>query len=143
MLGLKSNLDKSTCYYAGTTDEQITKIGKIMKMSTGSLLVCYLAISVNTSQIITRDCSSLEDKICGMIDGWGNKKLSYAGRLILINYVMLGVSNYWAQSMFVPVEVVKSIENHVRQFLWSGSKDGKTYSKVAWSQIGKKKMKED
>ncbi|GAA0159591.1 hypothetical protein LIER_38896 [Lithospermum erythrorhizon] len=71
MSGLMPNLDKSTCYYAGTIDEQIAKLGEIMKISTCSLPV--------------------------------------------------------------------SIEKRVRQFLWSGSKDEKAHSKVAWSQISKKK----
>ncbi|GAA0139904.1 hypothetical protein LIER_35151 [Lithospermum erythrorhizon] len=69
MAGLKPNMGKSTCYYAGVIDEMIDKLDKIMRIPAGTLPVKSLGIPFATSQITTRDCRSLCDKICSRIDG--------------------------------------------------------------------------
>ncbi|GAA0149916.1 hypothetical protein LIER_08970 [Lithospermum erythrorhizon] len=69
---------------------------------------------------------------------FGQRKVSYAGRVVLINSVLFGASNYRAQCVFLPKEVCASIEKMIRAFLWSGTKS-KFKAKVSWENVCKGK----
>ncbi|GAA0160786.1 hypothetical protein LIER_39101 [Lithospermum erythrorhizon] len=59
--------------------------------------------------------------------------------MALINFVLFGISNYWAQCIFLPVGVCKEIEKYVRSFLWTGAGLDKHKTKIAWSFVGRSK----
>ncbi|GAA0153481.1 reverse transcriptase [Lithospermum erythrorhizon] len=141
MTGLFPNLDKSLCFFVGVPDSVKMKLGNILSIPVGTLPIKYLGVPLTTCTIIASDCMVLVDKIERKIDGWKHKSISYAGRVVLINSVLFGTSNYWAQCVFSPQEVCKSIEKIVRTFLWSGAKDGSYKAKVAWNDVCRKKDK--
>ncbi|GAA0150744.1 hypothetical protein LIER_09613 [Lithospermum erythrorhizon] len=63
------------------------------------------------------------------LEAWSNK------HLVLVNTVIFGNQNYWCQNMFLPVAVIKKIEEAVRRFLWKGNMQGHYMSKVKWKNV--------
>jgi hypothetical protein len=61
-----------------------------------------------------------------------SRTLSYAGRVQLINSVLFSIQVYWASLFLLPGQVIKSVEQIMRSFLWSGSDMRTTNAKVAW-----------
>ncbi|GAA0165578.1 hypothetical protein LIER_40011 [Lithospermum erythrorhizon] len=94
ILGLRPNLSKSTCYFVGVEVVEEVRLGEILGMSFFSLPVRYLGIPPTTKQLRASDCRVLVDKVRLKIESWGNKQLSFAGRLVLINSVLFRVCNY-------------------------------------------------
>ncbi|GAA0160294.1 reverse transcriptase [Lithospermum erythrorhizon] len=144
MFGLNPNLDKSVCFFAGTSDRNMDKLSSILNISIGALPVRYLGVPLTTWQLRASDCRRLIDNIKNKIDQWKHRHVSYAGRVTLINclvwyHELLGSMSISAQCLFLPIEVCNEIEKHVRAFLWSGSNLNKYKSKVAWAQVGKRK----
>ncbi|XP_074315481.1 uncharacterized protein LOC141651680 [Silene latifolia] len=65
----------------------------------------------------------------------GTKKLSYAGRLILVKAVFKSLHTYWASIFILPKGVIAKIEAICRNFLWCGSSEYFKTPTVAWDKI--------
>ncbi|XP_074305597.1 uncharacterized protein LOC141640815 [Silene latifolia] len=65
----------------------------------------------------------------------GAKKLSYAGRLVLINSVLNTLHSYWAGMFIIPKGVIRRIEGICRNYLWDGSSDYHRVPLVAWDKV--------
>ncbi|XP_074305053.1 uncharacterized protein LOC141639983 [Silene latifolia] len=69
------------------------------------------------------------------IRGIGARKLSYAGRLILINSVLNTLHNYWASIFLIPKGVIRRIEAICRNFFWSSESDYHRVPLIAWEKV--------
>lgn len=77
----------------------------------------------------------LLEKIVAKITSWTARKLSYAGRLQLIQVVLFSIQAYWSQLFHISTKVLKLIEAHCRSFLWSGTNSSTKRSLVAQDKI--------
>ncbi|XP_019254861.1 PREDICTED: uncharacterized protein LOC109233438 [Nicotiana attenuata] len=69
------------------------------------------------------------------ISSWTAKKLSYAGRIQLVQHVIFGIQAYWAQIFIIPAKVVKAIDAYFRSYVWSGENIITKKSLVAWDRM--------
>ena len=69
------------------------------------------------------------------IKSWTNRSLSFAGRLQLIQSVLLSMQNFWAGLFILPKKSIKKMEQLIRSFLWKGIELKHTGAKVAWADI--------
>ena len=77
----------------------------------------------------------LIDKIIAKISSWTAKKLSYVGRVQLVQTVLFGIQAFWAQLYIIPTKILKLIEGYYRSNVWSGSNEITKKSLIAWSRI--------
>ena len=85
------------------------------------------------------DYLPLVEHVRSRINTWNCRFLSYAGRLQLINAVLMSLVNYWAAVFRLPNQCLKEIEQLCASFLWSGPTLKATGAKVAWKSICKPK----
>ena len=71
---------------------------------------------------------------------WSSRHLSYAGRVILINSVLMSIHSYWAQIMLLPKQVLQKINSICRDFLWKGVAEHGRPGYVAWNDLCKPKQ---
>ena len=107
---LSANNDKSCLFMAGVTEVDGDSIKHIFQFPMGSLPVKYLGVPLITSRLKKDDCKDLTKKIIARIQSWTSKFLSYAGRVQLVNYVIMGIYNYWA-GMLCYLKVFSKILN--------------------------------
>ncbi|XP_074293353.1 uncharacterized protein LOC141620358 [Silene latifolia] len=94
----------------------------------------YLGIPIQPGRLTKADCNVLLEKIVSKIRGIGARKLSYAGRLVLINSVLNTLHNYWASIFLIPKGVVKRIEGICETFsVWGSIITGAPL--VAWHNV--------
>ena len=77
----------------------------------------------------------LSEKITARINSWTTKKLSFAGRVQLIQHVLFGIQVYWTSYFIFPTKLIKDIEKLFSSFLWSGFDQAVHMAKVAWTQV--------
>lgn len=65
--------------------------------------------------------------------------LSYAGRVQLIDSVIMSLTNFWMAAFRLPSGCIKEIERLCSAFLWSGPELNGRKAKIAWSDICKLK----
>lgn len=100
--------------------------------SWGDLPVTYLGLPLITKCLSRANCQPLLMKICSKLQLWTNIFLSFAGRLQLIKTVLMGIFNYWAGHLFLPVSILKDIQSKCARFLWAGINATSCHYKVSW-----------
>ncbi|XP_074265667.1 uncharacterized protein LOC141588111 [Silene latifolia] len=112
-------------------------------MGEGTLTFKYLGVPIKTKRLNAKDCRPLIDKIVQRIRNLGARKLSYAGRLVLIQSVLNTLYNYWASMFILPQGFIHRIEGICRNFLWDGGVDYMRNPLVSWDKICKPKNEGD
>ncbi|KAH7659613.1 Reverse transcriptase zinc-binding domain-containing protein [Dioscorea alata] len=102
-LGLKPNLQKSYVYFNGAPATVRSGIINLLCFKEGSLPVKYLGIPLFSSRLKKEYCQELISKISARILNWSAKALSYAGRLQLINVVLLSMHSHWSSLFLLPI----------------------------------------
>ncbi|XP_074293307.1 uncharacterized protein LOC141620293 [Silene latifolia] len=108
-------------------------------MRRGTVPFKYLGVNVSPKRLSIMDCDCLVEKIVEKIRGFGARKLSYAGRLVLIKAVLSNLHSYWARIFILPKIVIKKIEGVCRSYLWHGTENKENPALVSWDQICHKK----
>ncbi|XP_074288854.1 uncharacterized protein LOC141614001 [Silene latifolia] len=109
-LGLQMSRGKSNVYFNGVYSEVRREIVQVSGCIEGKLPFKYLGVPIKPSKLSIKDCQPLIDKVLDRIRQLGTKKLSYAGRLVLIKAVYRTLHSYWASIFIIPKAVLLKIE---------------------------------
>ncbi|XP_074297422.1 uncharacterized protein LOC141628145 [Silene latifolia] len=73
-------------------------------------------------------------QLSGFQQGWGTKKLSYAGPLVLVKHVLTQMNSYWARVFLLPKGVIARVEAICRNYLWSHADNFAKVPLISWEQ---------
>ena len=135
MSGLKISLEKSTLFIAGITETHESNIHTSFPFASGKLLVRYLGLPLLTRRMTVSDYLPLVEKVKKRMSSWTGRFLSHAGRLQLINSVIMSLTNFWLAAFRLPSSCLKEIERLCAAFLWSGPDLKATKAKVSWKDL--------
>ena len=133
--GLVASKEKTAIYCVGMEDTDVQRIASASGFSLGSLPFRYLGVPISSRKIRIADCEQLVDKITARIIVWKSRHISYAGRLVLINAVLMSIHVYWGQIFLLPKAVFKQITSICRAFLWSGDANSSRHGYVSWDKM--------
>ncbi|XP_074313968.1 uncharacterized protein LOC141649171 [Silene latifolia] len=119
--GLTMNKGKSNFYCNGVDAQLIDEVVNLTGMKKGTVSFKYLGVNVSLKRLSVQDYTCLVDKVVDMIRGLRARKLSYAGRVVLIQSVLSSLHSYWSRIFIIPKTVTRKIEAICRTFLWHGS----------------------
>ena len=60
----------------------------MLQFKEGTLPIRYLELPLISGRLRLKDCQPLIDKIQGRIKSWPSRKLSFAGKLQLLQYIL-------------------------------------------------------
>ncbi|XP_074277882.1 uncharacterized protein LOC141601494 [Silene latifolia] len=133
--GLKINVAKSEVIFAGVSNTVKQDILQISRFKEGVLPFRYLGIPIQAGRLTRQDCNILVEKIVARVRRIGARKLSYAGRLTLINSVLNTLHNYWSAIFLIPKMVIHRIVAVCRNYLWDGGIEYQRAPLVAWDKV--------
>ncbi|XP_074266680.1 uncharacterized protein LOC141589959 [Silene latifolia] len=133
--GLRVNAARSEVVFNSVAPGLKHDITEIYGFAKGVLPFKYLGIPIQAGRLTKTDCNVLIDKIVLRVRSIGARKLSYAGRLVLINSVFNTLHNYWASIFLIPKGVIKRIEAICGNYLWSGDTEYHRTHLVAWHDV--------
>lgn len=64
-------------------------------------------------------------KMTAVLKSWTARKLSFSGRVLLIQSVLCCLQMYWSSIFMLTKKVVKAFEEKFNWFLWKGLDEGK------------------
>lgn len=115
--GLTTNAYKSNIF---AVNMEIENLCEKTGYNKGRLPFKYLGVPISSKKLSKKDCQLLVDKITTRIRSWGSKHLSYAGRVQMINAVLMHIYTYRASIFILPKAVLKRIKIICRNYLWDG-----------------------
>lgn len=118
--GLIANSGKSNIYCCNIDPSVKEDIIQRSGFKEDNLPFKYLGVKVSSKKLTKDDCQALTDKITAKIKTWGCRTLSYSGRTLLVNSVLMTLHSYWANIFVIPKEVLKEVSTICRNFLWDG-----------------------
>ncbi|XP_074305952.1 uncharacterized protein LOC141641180 [Silene latifolia] len=133
--GLVMNSEKSDIYFNGMSNEDVQYVLGVSGFRERKFPFRYLGIPISYKRMVVGDRSRLFEKVVLRIRGWGARKLSYAGRLVLVQAVLSQLHSFWSRIFIIPIIVMDRIEQICRNYLWSGSDDFHKTSHVAWDKV--------
>ncbi|XP_074305780.1 uncharacterized protein LOC141641001 [Silene latifolia] len=139
--GLYMNQGKSSIYSNGVDDHSMSVLAKLSGIKRDAIPFKFLGVSITPKRLGVNDCKGLIDKVLARIKGIGARKLSYAGRLVLIKSLLHNLHNYWARIFILSKTVLQKIDGLCRKFLWHGNEMKDSPALVAWENICKPKRK--
>lgn len=133
--GLSVSISK-TCFFAcGVKQPEIEQILSQCGLSQGTLPIRYLGVPLCTKKLTLANCEPLIQQVKSKINSWTAKTLSFAGRLVLINTVIAGISNFWCATFTIPKKCIKIIHSLCGAYLWKGTVEGHHSAKVSWEVV--------
>lgn len=129
--GLQANQFKSFIYFGGVTRIVREEILQRLGYSRGELPVKYLGVPLSTKKMSLAQWQPLIEKMVARISSWTVNKLSYAGRIQLVQSVLFGIQAYWCYFL----SQVKCWEVYCRSYVWSGVNVITRRSLVAWEKM--------
>ncbi|XP_074299919.1 uncharacterized protein LOC141631100 [Silene latifolia] len=133
--GLPMNGQKSNAYFNGVASDVKADILKVFGFIEGKLPFKYLGISITAGKIKKKDCHVLMDTVVERIRGFGAKKLSYMGRLVLVNALLTSIYSYWANIIIIPKGVLVRITAICRNYLLDGTSEYLRVPLVGWENL--------
>jgi hypothetical protein len=108
----------------------------------GGIPFKYLGLPVGANPRKMSTWAPMVEKIRSKLNSWGNRHISFGGRLVLINSVLNSIPIFYMSLMKMPVQVRKKVVRIQRDFLWGGVNGRKKLSWVKWKVICREKKKE-
>lgn len=119
--GLVASPQKSAIFGCGMTNQDMQRLVDCSSFKQDTLPFRYLGVPISTKKLLAADCEQLLEKMLGRIRCWSSRNISFAGRRLLVNSVLLSISVYWAQIFILPKNIIKQINAICRSFLWTGA----------------------
>ncbi|XP_074306235.1 uncharacterized protein LOC141641476 [Silene latifolia] len=101
----------------------------------GSLPFKYLGVPITAGRFKNIDCGVLIDKTVERIRSLGDKKHSFAGRLVLVIAVLSTMYSYRASMFVLTKGVMNRVDAIYRNYLWEGSTDNNKAPLIAWHKV--------
>lgn len=105
--GLAVSIQKTAFYSSGLTPYEITTITTSTGLSHGSLPIRYLGVPLNSKKLTLLNCEPLLAQVKSKVNSWSAQSLSFAGRLLLVNTVVAGITNFWCATFVLPKALEK------------------------------------
>ena len=77
----------------------------------------YLGMPLSSTKLSKAECQCLAEKITCRIRSWMRKRLSYAVRVQLVNFVLLNMNVCWSSIIILPKVVIQPVIRVCRRFL--------------------------
>ncbi|XP_074300904.1 uncharacterized protein LOC141632241 [Silene latifolia] len=133
--GLEMNNAKSNIYFNGVHNSIKQQLIHCSGCVEGQIPFRYLGVPIAAGKLGKKECKILVEKIVDRIRILGARKISYAGRLILVKSVLTSLFSYWANIFLIPKGVLKQIDNICRNYLWDGTSNYMRVPLVGWDHI--------
>jgi hypothetical protein len=118
--GLKANFWKSSLMGVNVPNDFMEMASMFLNCRLGHVPFKYLGLPVGANPRCMSTWKPMLDVIRRRISSWGNKYLSFGGRIVMLNAVLNAIPIFYLSYMKMPCSVWLEMVKIQRKFLWSG-----------------------
>ncbi|KAL2896911.1 hypothetical protein RDABS01_038695 [Bienertia sinuspersici] len=115
--------------------EEIKRINLVFVFNEGKLPFTYLGLPIGHVKLKCGDYDSLIEMMCSRIRSWSSRNISYAGRIKLVNAIVMVACSYCYQIFIMPHAIMHRINGICGSFLWSGYYVTSRACPISWERI--------
>ena len=130
--GLQINYDKSKVLRIGKSETEELKSDKPL-IWTNTMKILGITVKADRTEMLAENYQNLVDKIKKTLDPWRARTMTLAGKIIIINTLVMSQSVYKVLTLGSPTKkTIQKIKKLVSEFLWDSKK-----AKVAYGTLVK------
>ncbi|PKU75818.1 Putative ribonuclease H protein [Dendrobium catenatum] len=139
--GQRVNLSKCSLIFSKSISRSsIRTLSNIMNFKVKKELD-ILGTKIVLRRLVKSDFNYLIEKAVAKVNMWGNKFISLAGKIILLNASFLSLPIFISTISLIPLSILKEIDKMCRNFLWNKRDENFGIHFVAWNVMCKPKCK--
>lgn len=115
--GLRINPRKSSIIFSKRVTDK-AQLASILGFQIKDLPIKYFGVPLTGKAIRFSDCDGLLAELKNILTRWSSKKLSYMGRIQLVEWVFQGKFNYIAQCSAIPQAAIAALQSITYKFIW-------------------------
>jgi len=115
--GLKVNFHKSSLIGVNVQRDFMKAACNFLHCGEGSLPFKYLGLPVGANSRKMSTWEPMSEQLKKRLNSWGNKYVSLAGRIVLLNSILNAIPIFYLSFMKIPVKVLKMVTRIQREFL--------------------------
>ena len=128
------NKTKSHVYLGKSALHRRTLIYSWLGVSVGKLPFMYLGVPIFVGRPKRIYFQVLADRIRNVMSNWRGHSLSMAGRVTLVNSVVVSMLSHSFTIYAWPRTVLQQVRNWMRNFIWTGNVSSRAYYPVSWKK---------
>ena len=121
---LKVNFFKSCLIGINVNREFMDMAYNFLNCNEGNLPFKYLGLPVGANSSSSVTWEPLLDYVTTRLNSWGNKYISFGGRIVLLNSVINVIPIFYLSFLKMPGNVWRKLVRIQREFLWGGLMGG-------------------
>ncbi|KAL6146659.1 hypothetical protein ACLB2K_057337 [Fragaria x ananassa] len=125
---------KTRVYLGKSAVHRRTLINSWLGVPVGKFPFFYLGVPIFVGRPKRIFFQVLADRIRNVMSNWRGKSLSMAGRVTLVNSVVVSMLSHSFMIYAWPKTVLQQVRNWMRNFIWTGSVSSRAYHPVAWKK---------
>ncbi|KAE8731452.1 hypothetical protein F3Y22_tig00002840pilonHSYRG01365 [Hibiscus syriacus] len=133
--GLSINFRKSCLAGVKVEEDKLKQLARLGGCSVSALPFKYLGIPLGADPRRISTWEPVIEKFKAKLVGWKSRTLSFVGRVVLINSVLLMLSLFYMSIFHVPKAVVSKIDKIIRGFLWGYDGNKNRLPRVNWGRL--------
>ena len=138
--GQKISNEKSRIYFSANVDEDLKervceKLGMFETKNSRK----YLGFPLKRIGALRGQYNFVAERVMKKLAGWKTKFLSFAGRAVLVKFVMSAVPNHVMQGVNLPRHLCDKLHKINRDFLWGSTNEKRKLHLVRWEKVIKSK----
>lgn len=118
--GLRVNLFKSCLMGLNVEREFMVMACNFLNCNEGSIPFKYLGLPVGANPRSLTTWEPLLEHISSRLNSWGNRYISFGGRIVLLNSVINAIPIFYRSFLKMPDKVWRKLVRIQREFLWEG-----------------------
>ena len=121
--GFTVSYDKTTMYRIGSLRHSNATLYAMDEFVWSKEDIKVLGITISHEDILQKNYSNIGEKVSKILKSWTNRGLSFMGKVQIINTLVASLFVYKMMVLpSIPNNVVKNINNWIRDFIWNGGK---------------------
>ena len=121
--GFTVSYEKTTMYRIGSLRHSNAQLYNMDQFTWSKEDITVLGIKIAHQDILQKNYEGITNKVKETLNAWHNRGLSLMGKVQVVNTLVASLFVYKMMVMpIIPKNIVKNIDNLIRQFLWNGKK---------------------
>jgi hypothetical protein len=133
--GLKVNFWKSCIVGINVSNEFLIMASNFLNCRIGHTPFKYLGLPVGANLRLCSTWRPMVDAIRKRLHSWGNKFISFGGRIVLLNAVLNAIPVFFLSYLKMPAKVWREVVKIQRTFLWGGLGKKRKMCWVKWKDM--------